>query len=376
MTNKHTPYFYLLIAFLIFFSCSDSSDSSDGLVDNFDRQSILENVTDNIILPAIEDFSTKTEQLEASVTLFSNTINLVNLEAVQQSWVEAYKTWQHLEMFNIAKAEEIYFIQKMNTYPASVSKIENNIITGNYDLVINNNNWVAQGFPALDYLLFGLEDTNVGTVEFYESPTNIAYLNYLQDVVSQMVTTTQVVRQDWIVTRDSFVSSSENSATSSLNMLTNDFIYYFEKGLRTNKFGIPAGVFSANNTRPANVEAYYNKTLSKALSLEALDAVEGFFKGQAYNSTNTEAVLSTASLKSYLDYMTENSTISAAIITKFTDSEQLISMLDDNFAFQVTSNNNLMVDVFNKLQEGVVLLKTDMLSALSISVDYIDADGD
>jgi hypothetical protein len=35
-----------------------------------------------------------------------------------------------------------------------------------------------------------------------------------------------------------------------------------------------------------------------------------------------------------------------------------------------------MVDVFNKLQEGVVLLKTDMLSALSISVDYIDADGD
>ena len=69
-------------------------------------------------------------------------------------------------------------------------------------------------------------------------------------------------------------------------------------------------------------------------------------------------------------------TISTAIITKFTDSEQLINMLDDNFSFQVTSNNNLMVDVFNKLQEGVVLLKTDMLSALSISVDYIDADGD
>ena len=68
-------------------------------------------------------------------------------------------------------------------------------------------------------------------------------------------------------------------------MLTNDFIYYFEKGLRTNKFGIPAGVFSANNTRSANVEAYYNTTQSKVLSLEALDAVEGFFKGQAYNST-------------------------------------------------------------------------------------------
>ena len=376
MTNKQTPYFYLLIAFLISFSCSDSSGSSDGPVDNFDRQSILENVTDNIILPAIEDFSLKTEQLEASVILFSNTINLDNLEAVQQSWVEAYKTWQHVEMFNIAKAEEVYFIQKMNTYPASVSKIENNISTGDYDLETNNNNWVAQGFPALDYLLFGLEDTNVGTVEFYQNSNNIAYLNYLQNVVSQILATTQLVHQDWILNRDVFVSSSENSATSSLNMLTNDFIYYFEKGLRTNKFGIPAGVFSANNTRPANVEAYYHKTLSKALSLEALDAVEGFFKGQAYNSTDTGAVLSTASLKSYLDYMTENSTISTAIITKFTDSEQLINILEDNFFSQVTTNNNHMVDVFDKLQEGVVLLKTDMLSALSISVDYIDADGD
>ena len=375
MNNKQTPYFYLLIAFLISFSCSDSSGSSDGPVDNFDRQSILENVTDNIILPALEDFSLKTEQLEASVTLFSNTINLDNLEALQESWVEAYKTWQHVEMFDIAKAEEVYFIQKMNTYPASVSRIENNISTVDYDLETNNN-WVAQGFPALDYLLFGLEDTNVGTVEFYQNSNNIAYLNYLQDVVSQILATTQLVNQDWIVTRDAFVSSSENSATSSLNMLTNDFIYYFEKGLRTNKFGIPAGVFSANNTRPANVEAYYNKTLSKALSLEALDAVEGFFKGQAYNSSDTGSVLSTASLKSYLDYMTENSTISTAIITRFTDSEQLINMLEDNFFSQVTTNNDQMVDVFNKLQEGVVLLKTDMLSALSISIDYIDADGD
>ena len=74
--------------------------------------------------------------------------------------------------------------------------------------------------------------------------------------------------------------------------------------------------------------------------------------------------------------MTENSTISTAIITKFTDSEQLINILEDNFFSQVTTNNNHMVDVFDKLQEGVVLLKTDMLSALSISVDYIDADGD
>ena len=43
---------------------------------------------------------------------------------------------------------------------------------------------------------------------------------------------------------------------------------------------------------------------------------------------------------------------------------------------KLTADNDLMIAVFNKLQEGVILLKTDMLSVLSISVDYIDADGD
>jgi hypothetical protein len=74
--------------------------------------------------------------------------------------------------------------------------------------------------------------------------------------------------------------------------------------------------------------------------------------------------------------MTDNTTLSSTVLMKFSDSKLLINTLDDNFVNQIVLNNELMIDVFNKLQEGVVLLKTDMLSVLSISVDYIDADGD
>lgn len=360
---------YLLI--ILFGSCSDSSESNENIVDNFDRQLMLENITDNIILPAFSDFREKIEALEQSIITFSNVQDLASLEQVKSHWIEAYKIWQHIEMFNIGKAEELYYIQKMNIYPASISKIENNISTGVYDLESNNNNWVAQGFPTLDYLLFGIADNATNTLLFYQNNDHAPYLEYLKDVVSKMVSLTQVVHQDWIDTRDVFVSSSGNSATSSLNMLTNDFIYYFEKGLRTNKFGIPAGVFSANNTRPLNVEAYYNSNISKLLSLEALNAVKNFFNGQSYNSTS-----SGKSFKHYIEYITENTVLSNAIITRFDEANQLINGLNDNFVSQINSNNSLMIDVFHKLQEGVVLLKVDMLSVLSISVDYIDADGD
>ena len=35
-----------------------------------------------------------------------------------------------------------------------------------------------------------------------------------------------------------------------------------------------------------------------------------------------------------------------------------------------------MLVAYDEIQKGVVFLKTDMLQTLSISVDYVDADGD
>ena len=35
-----------------------------------------------------------------------------------------------------------------------------------------------------------------------------------------------------------------------------------------------------------------------------------------------------------------------------------------------------MLEAYDALQAGVVLLKTEMLASLSITVDYQDADGD
>ena len=35
-----------------------------------------------------------------------------------------------------------------------------------------------------------------------------------------------------------------------------------------------------------------------------------------------------------------------------------------------------MLNTYNELQRNVILMKVDMLQAMDISVDYVDADGD
>ena len=53
-----------------------------------------------------------------------------------------------------------------------------------------------------------------------------------------------------------------------------------------------------------------------------------------------------------------------------------INLLNDNFALQIETDNMKMLEAYDAIQQGVVRLKTNMLSILGIAVDYYDADGD
>ena len=59
------------------------------------------------------------------------------------------------------------------------------------------------------------------------------------------------------------------------------FIFYYEKGFRANKFGIPGGVFSSTPL-PEKVEDYYSKSNSRTLSLEAFDASSECFEASLH----------------------------------------------------------------------------------------------
>ncbi|MDO1502670.1 imelysin family protein [Winogradskyella maritima] len=78
---------------------------------------------------------------------------------MRASWLNAYKAWQHVELFEIGPAETVGFQLNMNIYPTDNEKIDGFIVNGSYDLSLSSNR-SAKGFPALDYLLNGLGDTD------------------------------------------------------------------------------------------------------------------------------------------------------------------------------------------------------------------------
>ncbi len=104
-----------------------TSGSTTSQTSSYDRGSILVNYADNIIIPRYNDFKNSLDELKTLTDNFAETPSIANYDLLHEKWVESYKKWQYIEMFNIGKAEEIMFYNKVNTYPANSVRINSNI---------------------------------------------------------------------------------------------------------------------------------------------------------------------------------------------------------------------------------------------------------
>ena len=374
------PIFFASLA-LVIWGCSDDN-SSDGPEDNFDRSAMLENWAGNIIIPAHQAFDANTSALKVASDNFETTPSMTNFNTLRNAWETAYISWQNIEMYLAGPAVNVFFVPGtqprsfINAYPTNTDNIDSFISSGNYDLSLNNT-FDEQGFPALDYLLYGLADTDADILAFYTGADSSDYLNYLTDVVDNIDSKSNQVLSSWEGDyRNTFVSNSGSSVTSSTNIFVNAYMQYYEILFRNGKIGIPAGISAqgAGTPVPENVEAFYNNDLSKRLYLEALDAVQGFFRGTTFNGTTNGE-----SLESYLDFlntMKNGEDLSTLINNQFGVIRTSANNLNDSFFNQINTNNTLMLSIFEDMQDNVILLKSDMFSALDIQVSFFSGDGD
>jgi len=364
----------LLIACLIFAACSTEDDgggdNGGNTDDSFDRGAMLANWADNIILPAYEDLNSNTQKLEELTQSFVDNPENTELTALRAQYKKSYQLFQNVSMFDIGKAEELNYRSFLNIYPLDVDEVESKLVSGTYNFELPSS-YDEQGFPALDYLLFGLGSTREEMLAKYSTDENAEnYKAYLLDVAKRINELTAEVTNSWQGDyRDTFVNNTSSSSTGSVDRLTNKYIMYFEKFLRSGKIGFPSGAITGTPS-PINVEAYYTEDFSKQLYLEALHSSKDFFTGEYYKSSG-----SGESYQTYLEAL-DRGDLADDILAQFNAIEAKSGDLDESLRNQVETNNTLMLEVHDELQKEVVLLKLDMLQALSISVDYVDSDGD
>lgn len=361
---------YFLFSVAIVSSCGndDGGSASDG----FDRKGMLQNIGNEIIIPDYHNFNNLAADLHIKVQEFHAAPTNATLSAVQAAFVEAYKGWQKISVYELGPAAEpgVMLRMRINIFPTDTVQINSNISSGTYNLE-DLGNADAKGLPAIDYLLYGTGADAAAILDKYTNDGLAANRKaYLLAVSEEIKNMAAQVYNAWIPSGgnyiNTFIEASGTDIGSSIGQLVNQFNYDFEL-IKNPKIGIPLGKKTFDEPLPAKVEAYYSG-ISVELATLNLQALKNLFLGGAG-----------LGFDDYLNFLGASHSgqpLSVVIANQFDVDIQKVQVIPDPLSASILNNTALVNDAYTELQKTVVLIKTDMPSALGVLITYQDNDGD
>jgi predicted lipoprotein len=359
MNIKNSILLFTLALTIPFGSCNEEDGPGDD--SNFDRELLLEELGNNIIVPSYIDYQDGVTDLKQRAIEFTLTPNQQTLQTLRDQFRITYLLWQECSFFEFGPASEVGLKSSTNSFPTDPVNIELNISSGSYNLEAPINK-TSIGFPAIDYLIYNpSKSDNEIIISFVDENSRVQYLT---DLVNQMMEKIDYVVEGWIPNGgnyiDQFRVKSGKESGSSLSDLLNEYNRHFENNTIERKIRTPLG-----NVLPESVEAYYSQE-SIPYAYANLNAMKMLFLGNFNGNSGL-------GIDDWLDAAGaryESTLLSNAILARFDTAIQRIDEIPDPYSsalIQAPQDAELALSELEILSE---LLKTEMTNALGITITY------
>lgn len=340
---------------------------------SFDKTAMLSNYADNVILPNFQMAKIALDSFALEYSNFISNKTEANLIIARQKFIRAYMQFQYIGTFEFGPSENEIVRVTFNTYPCDTSIIKSNINAGIYDLSTAAN-VAAKGLPAIDFLLYGKNMSDAGIVTLFDTDANATNRNtYMNTCINEMQTKLNTIISSWNNNyKNTFISSTGSSIGSSLGLIVNQLNFEVDL-LKNGKFGIPMGKRSAGVLYPEKCEAYYANTYSVKLAKECLQNIENVYLGRSLTGNDG------LGLDDYLDALKAqhiSSSLNDAIKNQFVITKTKLAAVPEPLSDAIVNNFATADAAYLEMVKLLVLLKTDMPSAMGIVITYQDGDGD
>ncbi|MEO8904772.1 MAG: imelysin family protein [Polyangiaceae bacterium] len=127
--------------------------------------SLLQTLTEQVILPEHQDFATQADALVVSVQALSDKPSAANLKVAQAAWREARRAWRVLDAVHIGPVANQRIAERIDVSPVDADGIET-IVTGTAavdDHAVAVAGGKKKGFLGLEYVLFSDPAATAGT---------------------------------------------------------------------------------------------------------------------------------------------------------------------------------------------------------------------
>jgi len=374
MKQKKTLAAFLSAAavIIVLISCSKSNSGSSVTPPAITGDSALVNIGTNIIIPSFQTFSSAMTALDASVTAFTANPDASTLFAAQAAFKTAYLAWETCSAYGFGPAADQSLITAtINIFPTDSVLIKSNISSGSYT-IDGIANLKAQGFPGIDFLLFGAD--NATTLNRYTTDAAAANAKkYLSAITASIKTKAAAAAAAWSASGGNYIkqftAATGVSSGSSLSLLMNAFVQDYDVVMKSYKLGIPIGKYGTTvlPLAPSKTEGYFSG-MSVQLMIQQVKALQNTYLGGAGYGFDDKVIAAKATKNG----VSLNDVINAEFATLIAK----LMALPDPLSAQITNNLTAVNDVYTEATKLVVLLKVDLSSALAIKISFQDDDGD
>lgn len=361
---KRVKYSIFGLGLAVLVTLGACSEEKPGEVDaSFDRGALLSDICDNFILPGFDSLHTKQLRYQKAFEAMVANPSQDNIQWFRSRWQECIYAYQRVRMFNFGPGERSIFgemDENMATFPVNTDSIIARMSRG--DLNMKDFRRDTRGYLALDFLLYP---------NSFDSFSSVSYINYIQAINVDLYTWTEDLRNGWLGYANTFKSSTDKGAGSSISELYNHMLQSYED-MKNYQLGLPSGLMlGQTQPEPQLVQAYYSG-LSIPLLKMHYEAIEDLWHGRTLNGTE---------IKGFKDYLATVVGGDALIASTEAQMEAVNEALDklkniNKLSDRIQVDFETVKAVHTEMQKLTRFLKSDLSSLLGIAITYSSGDGD
>lgn len=351
-----------LFAAFVLTGCDREEDDTEQVVETSET---MRHIAEAVISPAYAEWSVSAEALHQASLSFTSSPDQQTLSdfrvALKQSWID----WQYCSPFEFGPAYELQLRANANTFPADVEDIQLRIESQTTPQRADE-----RGYPAIDFMVNGSAETDeevIGLFSSDELATNRK--SYLLQLTQKLRDNAISVSSQWNNGYvDQFAQNTGTQAGSSLSLLVNELNKDFEM-IKRERIALPLGLLTLGMPLPDRCEAFYGG-FSAELAYEHMLAIIETYKGA--DGRGLDDLLNDAEAF----HQPSDQMLDEAIQEQMNLGINKLQTLPDPLSQTIENDPETVESCYDELQALVVLLKTDMPSALGVSITFTDNDGD
>lgn len=335
------------------------------------RRELLESWAQDFLFPRYAATLDGIADLDLAAQMLCESPAPTTLTSAQDAWWQARAPWKQTEVFAFGPFQEepLRLGPKIDAWPLRPAAVQT-VLDGDLPLDVETLNTLgvyAKGFPAAEYLLFA--PMGEVTEEFLSEGRRCQYLHAVIGDLALRVTQLDSAWQPGeggyllqLTGAGSERSQRYASLEKALGEIVNRMGFSVEN-IQVDKLGAPLGKLNGNDPRPQLAESTLSGRSIEDIR-DNLRGIDALFVGSA------EA----PALNAYL--MDDGYYVAATMQERMDSAQQALDAIDLPLTVALVDAREKVVVAQAELRKLQSFIQIDLLKALTLTLEFNDADGD